>query len=127
MIDAYNPAPGGENHTRPCRPRPAVCMSATTIVPCSAPDSARRAATSFVDPVDSSQWMHRPMPRARGATRDISRAMSVGTACQSNGWSGGLDVKADVDRGSRMRKRSGGHEISARRGQLWNARERDTP
>ena len=74
ITDTYKPAPGGENQTRPCRPRPAVCISATTVVPSSAPASARRAATSLVEAVDSSQCTRRPIEPARCRhTRDSPR------------------------------------------------------
>ena len=49
ITERYKPAPGGEAHVRPRRPRPAVCSSATTHVPSAAPASASRAATSLVD------------------------------------------------------------------------------
>src|SRR5262245_3329195 len=55
IVDTYNPAPGGEDHALPCRPRPAVCRSAPTTVPSAAPRSARRSATSFVDPISEYQ------------------------------------------------------------------------
>ena len=47
--EQYNPAPGAENHRRPCRPRPAVCAPARTVVPPAAPAAANCRATSFVD------------------------------------------------------------------------------
>src|SRR3989304_123038 len=40
--------PGGDSQRRPIRPRPAVCSSATTTVPCGAPFSAISIATRFV-------------------------------------------------------------------------------
>ena len=39
---------GGERHVRPRRPRPAVCVSATTSVPWAAPSAARERASSLV-------------------------------------------------------------------------------
>ncbi len=42
--------PGGENHSRPSRPCPAVWVSAITTVPFAAPSWANCAATSWVDP-----------------------------------------------------------------------------
>ena len=47
--EQYSPASGAENQRRPCRPRPAVCMPATTVVPSAAPAAASSRARSFVD------------------------------------------------------------------------------
>ena len=50
-IDASRSRPGAATHSRPCRPLPAVCSSATTTNPCGAPSLARRAARSIVEDV----------------------------------------------------------------------------
>ena len=46
--ETYRFFPAGDTHRRPIRPRPAVCASATTTVPCFAPFSAISIATRFV-------------------------------------------------------------------------------
>src|SRR6266540_1231456 len=48
------PCPGSETHFVPPRPRPAVCVSAITTVPSTAPSLASSCATSIVDPTEPS-------------------------------------------------------------------------
>src|SRR5579864_139157 len=48
MIESQSP-PGGDAQTRPSRPLPAVCCSATMTVPSAAPASASRRASSLVE------------------------------------------------------------------------------
>jgi len=52
--------PRGATHARPLRPRPRVWKSAITTSPWSAPASARRCASSFVDSSSSYWWILRP-------------------------------------------------------------------
>ena len=49
--------PGGALHVRPSRPRPAVCRSARSHSPSSAPCVARRSISAFVDPVSEMKRM----------------------------------------------------------------------
>src|SRR5258708_787023 len=49
MADTYRPAPAGDAHLRPSRPRPDVCAFAATTEPSVAPCSAIAAARSLVD------------------------------------------------------------------------------
>ena len=51
MADRYMPAPGGEYHGRPRRPRPARCRSASTAVNSGAPSAASVSAASFVESI----------------------------------------------------------------------------
>src|SRR4051794_39943434 len=51
-IDRYR-LPGGLNQVCDRRPRPEVCSSAWTTVPCGAPSCARRRASSLVEPIFS--------------------------------------------------------------------------
>ena len=43
--------PAGATHTRPCRPRPAVCSAAVTTVPWGAPAAASSRARTFVESI----------------------------------------------------------------------------
>jgi hypothetical protein len=49
--DTSSALPGGADHVRPCRPRPALCSAAVTTVPSGAPASASSRARAFVESV----------------------------------------------------------------------------
>ncbi len=63
--------PGGENHERCNRPRPAVCESARTTVPCCAPFLAKAKAKVLLE--FSSSKISRDLP----GTFDGSDAASI--------------------------------------------------
>src|SRR5690606_20837835 len=83
ITENVNAVPGGANHRRPCRPRPAVCRSATMTVPSGAPSRARRFASSLVEPVSSRRMMRcpkTPPPPTCGAASSLRRAGPVAQA-----------------------------------------------
>src|SRR5512139_1143706 len=87
-IDTYKPAPGGECHARPMRPRPRCCMAATTVVPSSAPEAAARYATSLVEGTASKYSRRAANGPILGRTRSIASAMSpgAGVGAGTSGW-----------------------------------------
>ena len=95
-------SPRGDVHARPCRPRPAVCSSATHVAPCGAPSLAPRFASSFVDVVDASRCIGRPSAVVRSATSAAAFTRSGATrgSCTS------FEVEAHVGRGHRVRQRA---------------------
>ena len=64
--ERYRPAPGGDSHARPRRPRPAVCSSATIHAPSGAPACAHRTASSLVEAT-----RRQPRGRDRQKAREI--------------------------------------------------------
>jgi len=78
--ETYRPQPGGENHSCPRRPRPAVCESAITMAPSLAAAQllARAAATSLVDPVTGKYMMREPRRPRRGRAEASASASSSG-------------------------------------------------
>src|SRR5262245_34112851 len=121
------PAPGGDAHVRPSRPRPAVCMSPRTTAPSAAPLSARAAATSFVDEISSYQITSRPSEPRRERVRASALAISSGSV---DGvvelTSDRLYFKAQIGRGSRMGQRADRDVICTRLGQLVHPAQCDT-
>ena len=69
------PIRGGAVHARPWRPRPAVCSSAVTSVPCGAPASASSLARSFVESV--TRWWTRGRADHRGRSRTSASGCSA--------------------------------------------------
>ena len=49
--DSSSELPAGADQVRPCRPRPALCSAAVTIVPCGAPAAASSRARELVESV----------------------------------------------------------------------------
>ena len=123
--DTYSPAPGGENQTRPRRPRPAVCVSAMTTAPSWSPLLASAEATSLVDPIVEKNNVG--APRRRRSTRESASAKSGGngSGCVAHRRLQRLDFEADVGGRRRMGQRAGRHEIGAGRRELRNPLERD--
>ena len=74
--DRVRARPGGADHVRPCLPRPAVCRSATTTVPCGAPASAS-VARAVVGRPDESRWTSGPPERHPSPGRGLSGCMAT--------------------------------------------------
>ena len=89
--ETYSPAPAGEYHWCPPRPRPAVCWPATTRVPSGVPCAASFAARSLVDEATGKYRTRDPSgvaspcvracssPSARPTGTDAARSISVMT------------------------------------------------
>src|SRR2546428_345525 len=75
--------PSGESHARPCRPRPARCLDATTADHAGAPARARSFIRSLVDPTASSHRIGagHSRPRAINRRRTSASMPSAPSAC----------------------------------------------
>ncbi len=69
-------SPRGETHARPCRPRPAVCVSASQVLPWGEPPLAACFASSFVEVVSSRMCSGLPSAAPRSAMSDAAFARS---------------------------------------------------
>jgi hypothetical protein len=87
MIDRYMPAPGGEAHDFPRRPRPARCSSASTEVNSAAPSAARDRASSFVEPIDGTCTIGGRPARATAAARSPLKESATYASGAANGVS----------------------------------------
>ena len=101
--ETYSPLPGGENHVRPRRPRPAVCCVGDDHGAFGRRDP-RCAATSLVDPVVVEEHECGDPSRPRRG-RGVERC-AVGEFAAGSAESDRLDLKADVDRRRGMRERA---------------------
>jgi hypothetical protein len=72
----HKPAPGGDNHSLPRRPRPRAWLSAPNKAPWAAPALAASIASSLVDSVSSRQTSGRPKPSPRRSRSASKRARS---------------------------------------------------
>src|SRR5688500_6469184 len=117
--EMYSPAPGGENHFRPNRPRPSDCAQAMTVAPSGAPRSASAAATSFVDVVSKKKYAGSPNGPRRSAVALSAAYISAGSASDIQ-----LQLEAQIGRRRRVRQRANRHVVGAGAGELRDALQR---
>ena len=125
--ETYSPAPAGEYHWCPPRPRPAVCWPAMTRVPSGVPCAASFAARSLVDEATGKYRTRDPSgvasPCVRACSSPSARPTGTDAAPIDLGHDGPdrLEFERDVGRVHRVRQRADRHEVRARRRQLRNA------
>src|SRR5919201_1244835 len=122
-IETYSPAPGGDDQRRPRRPRPQLCVSATMVVPSSAPAAARAAAISLVDET-AARYLTRP------ANRPIRSPTRFNPTCRSTGrsdaeYSERFELKADICGGCGIGRGAHRHILPSGRGDLRHALQGD--
>ena len=72
------PARAGESHSRPRRPRPAVCRSATTTRPSGSPARAASATSALVEPVSTRRSIRVQRPSGRSGRAGVPGRSAAG-------------------------------------------------
>ena len=134
ITETYSPAPGGENHCRPKRPRPAVCAHATTVVPSVRTVFGQRGGDVVGRPGFGEEVERLAERAAVGARFELKAQPSAPAVDGSDirlrrhaaALAGSrLELEAQVDRRRRVRQRADRHVVGAGRRQLGNPIQRD--